>query len=355
MGLQNVKVENFRCLESVELAPDQGTNLIFGQNGAGKTSLLEAIFLLGRGRSFRPGQANSLIRTGAEEFTLFGEISDEDQKFRIGLQMSRSGKNIHIDGEAGGQSADLVTAFPVQVIDPEVHQLIQGGPQGRRQFVDWGVFHVKHDFLPAWRRYRRALQQRNRALRQKLPVAAVQAWDRELIVEGLRVDADRREYLEHFQPVLNRISAELLETPARCRYLPGWGLGETMEAALAGSIERDRQSGQTHVGPHRAELTLEVGGEPARHRLSRGQQKLLGTSLILAQSEYVAAQTAKSVALLVDEPAAELDAEHLEKLISVLEKPGIQLFMTALRDDALPLKTGARLFHVKHGTVTTLV
>jgi DNA replication and repair protein RecF len=337
------------------MAPNSGTNLIFGQNGAGKTSVLESIFLLGRGRSFRPGQNNRLIQTGSAAFTLYGEISAEHQTTRLGVRVSRGGKDIHINGEAGGHISDLVSAFPVQVIDPEVHELIQGGPQGRRQFVDWGVFHVKHDFLPAWRRYRRALQQRNVALKQRAPIATVQAWDAELILEGQRIDAERRDYLAQFLPVFSRISMDLLGASADCRYLPGWAHGETIESALSASIERDRQYGQTHIGPHRAELAFEVDGELARHRLSRGQQKLLGISLILAQSEYVAEESRKNVALLVDEPAAELDADHLEKLLVALEKPGIQLFMTALREDALPFKTDARLFHVKHGTVTTLV
>jgi DNA replication and repair protein RecF len=355
LGLRKIKVDKFRCLNSVELAPDPGTNLIFGENAAGKTSLLEAMFLLGRGRSFRAGQTSGLIQSGADDLTLFAETSDGDQNIRVGLQIGRGGKTIHINGEPGGQVADLASAFPVQIIDPEVHQLIQGGPQGRRQFVDWGVFHVKQDFLPAWRRYRRALQQRNVALRQKAPVASIQAWDSKLIAEGQQVDAERQEYLAHFEPVFARISADLLDTSANCRYLSGWPSGDTLASALSGSIERDRQFGQTHVGPHRAELAFSVDGEPARHRLSRGQQKLLGISLILAQSEYVATETEKSVALLVDEPAAELDGPHLERLLLALEKPGIQLFMTALREDALPLTNNARLFHVKHGDVTTLV
>ena len=355
MALQKVKVEKFRCLDAVEFAPHPGTNLIFGRNGAGKTSLLEAIFLLGRGRSFRPGQTQGLIQTGSEDFTIFGEISGEEHQSRVGLQIGRGGKNIHVNGETGGQIADLVAAFPVQIIDPDVHQLVQGGPQGRRRFLDWGVFHVKHDFLPTWRRYRRALQQRNTALRQKMSVTTIQAWDTEIISEGERVDADRRHYLEQFQSVFSRISSALLGTPAECRYLPGWTTSDTLQRAVSASIDRDRQYGQTHVGPHRAELTLEIEGEPARHRLSRGQQKLLGISLILAQSEYVAAATGKSVALLVDEPAAELDAEHLEQLIRALEQPGIQLFLTALREDALPLKTDAALFHVKHGALATLL
>lgn len=355
MGLQTLKVERFRCLRAIEFSADPGTNLIFGGNGAGKTSILEAIFLLGRGRSFRPGQTNGLIQHGSAEFTVFGKIRTHAEHFRLGVQFSRKGRDIHVDGRAGAHIADLAAAFPVQIIDPEVHQLVQGGPQARRHFVDWGVFHVKHGFLADWRRYRRALQQRNTALKQNATAKTVQAWDSELVQAGLSVDTYRREYLDQFKPILTRISSKLLGTSAKCRYLPGWGSNDSFAAALKASQRRDQQYCLTHVGPHRAELALEIDGHTARSWLSRGQQKLLATSMVLAQSEFVAAQSRKSVTLLVDEPAAELDASHLDALMLAFEQSGIQIFLTALRKDTLPLKSNAGLFHVKHGKLSTLV
>lgn len=355
MGLQKVKIDNFRCLESVEFAPDARINLITGENGAGKTSILEALFFLSRGRSFRPGQAQGLIRAEAEEFTVFCELADTETR-RLGVRFSRAdGRSIHFDGGVGAQIADSSAAFPVQVIDPEVHHLVQGGPQGRRQFLDWGVFHVKHSFFESWRRFRRALQQRNTALRQKADESVVQVWDSELLQAGQLIDIDRREYLEEFEPFLTRISLALLGTSVLCRYSPGWPAGGGFENALAKSLTRDRLYGMTHVGPHRAELVLEVDGTPARHHLSRGQQKLLGTALLLAQSEFVAARMDRHVTLLVDELAAELDAGHLESLIRALEKPGLQLFFTALREDVLPFAKEPALFHVKHGVLSTLI
>jgi DNA replication and repair protein RecF len=355
LALESVKVERFRCLGQVEFCPDASLNLIFGANGAGKTSILEALFYLGRGRSFRSSQVSSLIQTNSDNFTVFGKIRDGSRRYRLGVQVGRGSSDVHINGRAGGNTADLVEAFPVQIIDPEVHILVQGGPKGRRQFLDWGVFHVKHDFLAAWRRYRRALQQRNMALRQGLERATVDIWGDELVEAGLKVDNLRRGYLEGFEIVFNRISEQLLGTPAVCCYMPGWSLEESFSAALDQSWERDRKHGLTHVGPHRAELALEVEGRAARHRLSRGQQKMLGTALVLAQCEFVASSLQRTVALLVDEPAAELDSEHLEQLIDVLNKPRVQLFLTALKADALPLKSQPTLFHVKHGKLSTLL
>jgi DNA replication and repair protein RecF len=355
LALESVKVERFRCLDQIEFCPDASLNLIFGENGAGKTSVLEALFYLGRGRSFRSSQVSSLIQTDADDFTVFGKIQDGGKRYRLGVQVGRGSSDVHINGQGGGHTADLVEAFPVQIIDPEVHLLVQGAPKGRRQFVDWGVFHVKHDFLAAWRRYRRALRQRNMALRQGLERATIDIWDRELVESGLRVDELRRVYLGGFEPVFSRISEQLLGEQAICRYFTGWPMEETFSAALNDSWDRDRKHGVTHVGPHRAELRLEVDERPARHRLSRGQQKLLGTALVLAQCEFVASSLGRTVALLVDEPAAELDSGNLEQLIEALVKPGVQLFLTALKSDALPLNSKPTLFHVKHGELSTLL
>jgi DNA replication and repair protein RecF len=354
LGLQTIRVERFRCLESIEFEPDPHINLITGANGVGKTSVLEAIFFLGRGRSFRAGPTSGLIQTGCDNFTVYGEIAGPELTRRLGIQIGRgSARAIHVDGQAGGLASDLIAAFPVQIIDPEVHHLVQGGPDDRRRFLDWGVFHVKHSFLSALQKYRRALQQRNTALRQNASAAEISAWDTELIEAAVVVDSDRRDYLAGFEPVFGRISAEMLDIAGCCRYEAGWAAGIEFEEALNASRDRDRQYGLTHVGPHRAELALEMDGRPARHRLSRGQQKLLGISLVLAQSQYVTNQTDQDVALLVDEPAAELDAEHLELLVEALRQPRIQLFLTALRDNAVPGADGARMFHVKHGQLTS--
>ncbi len=355
MALESVVVERFRCLGHVEFCPDRALNLIFGANGAGKTSVLEALFYLGRGRSFRSSQVSSLIQTNSDDFTVFGKVRDGEKRYRLGVQVGRGSSAVHINGKAGGNAADLVEAFPVQVIDPEVHILVQGGPKGRRQFLDWGVFHVKHAFIGAWRRYRRALQQRNMALRQQHDRPAIEVWDSELVEAGSQVDELRRSYLAGFGGVFSRISEQLLGTPANCRYLPGWPLEESFSGALDANWERDRKHCLTHVGPHRAELALEIDDRAARHRLSRGQQKLLGTALVLAQCEFVALSLQRTVALLVDEPAAELDSQHLEQLIEALSQPRVQLFITALEADALPLKSEPALFHVKHGELSTLL
>ena len=316
--------------------------------------MLEALFFLGRGRSFRSGQTSTLIQTGAAGFTIYAEVASGASAQRLGVRATGAGLEIHVDGETGVKS-DLAAGLPVQVIEPQIHDLIQGGPQNRRRFLDWGVFHVKHEFLDAWRRYRRALQQRNSALRAGNSRDSVRVWDQELIESGNSVDSFRRAYLDLFQPALGRLSDQLLGLPAQIRYQAGWSADREFAAALEASWDRDQAVRSTQVGPHRAELAIELQDQPARHRLSRGQQKLLAAALVLAQSEFVALSADREVALLVDEPAAELDADHLHALISALPRPGLQLFFSALTPDALPLSEDTRKFHVEHGEVTTLL
>jgi DNA replication and repair protein RecF len=353
--VERLKIQKFRCLEAVDFTPHPETNVMVGANGSGKTSVLEALYFLGRGRSFRAGPTSGLIQRGAAEFTVYAQIAAGGMTQRVGVEQTTAAMQGRIDGNPTASSADLAAVLPVQVIDPEVHELVQGGPKERRQFVDWGVFHVKHEFLVAWRRYRRALLQRNQGLRQGLDWQAIEPWDRELISSGLDVDRHRRQYLEQLGPELQRLSLGLLDVAAEQRYRSGWPADQDFASALDASRDRDRGQAQTHVGPHRAELVLEVEGVAARHRLSRGQQKLLAISMILAQSQFVAEHLDETVVLLVDEPAAELDAERLSKLVTMLGTLRAQLFISALDREALPIGSDANVFHVERGSVSTLL
>ena len=354
-GLLLLRAQHLRCLDAIELIADPAQNIIVGKNGAGKTSILEAIYYLGRGKSFRPGLASMLIQYDQEEFNIFGEVAKPPGRHRLGISHGREGRQVHFDAQSQATLADLVAALPVQIIDPEVHQLIQGGPKGRREFIDWGVFHVKHDFLGAWRRYRRALKQRNAALKQGMAKQSVMAWDPELIESGLVIDAARKEYVSAYMPLMSSISSELLLNEVICCYQSGWANAGSFAEALSASWDRDCNNGATQVGPHRGELLIQSDGQPARNRLSRGQQKLLSIALVLAQSIFVARSQQRKVTLLVDEPAAELDSAHVHKLIEILSCEELQLFISTLDLDALPVNDTARVFHVERGALSTLI
>ncbi|MBL8224404.1 MAG: DNA replication/repair protein RecF [Chromatiales bacterium] len=352
--LASLRLTDFRAFEGARLALSASANVLAGGNAAGKTSLLEAIFLLGRGQSFRSARLDSLIRHGAGSLTAFVELRPGSTAQRVGIEVERgSGTTCRVDGSAATRS-ELATALPVQLLDPVSQELVRGPPEERRRFLDWGVFHVEQGFLESWQRYRRALDQRNAALRAG-DWASVSAWDEPLATAGVGVDLLRRRAVAQLLPGVQRLSDQLLGQPAEVDYHPGWPEGVDLRQALQDSVARDRQMAGTQVGPHRADLKLRLGGRMARPTVSRGQEKLLAAALSLAQTEQVSAKLGRRVVLLVDEPAADLDQVHLGRLLGALAGAPAQLFITTLDGTRLELPTQATVFHVEHGVVRCLV
>jgi DNA replication and repair protein RecF len=358
MTLRRLEIRDFRCIETADLELDPRCNLISGPNASGKTSLLEAIFVLGRGRSFRTPRNEALIRRGSDALLLAGRFETPQGALRpIGVRYGREGFEAKAGGQRIASLAELASVLPVQAIDPEVHRLVEEGPQERRRFLDWGVFHVEPRFVDQWRRYQRALKQRNAALRAEEPDNVVRAWDPELIEAGQVLAHSRRTYLTQLRPVVAATGERLLDLPVDLTLTDGWADGTDLGEALADSWRRDRDRGSTHVGPHRADLRIRVGGDPARHRVSRGQQKLTAAAMLLGQLKCDAGLGSPTAALLVDDPAAELDSANLDRLMSVLlELPG-QLVVTALDPTvgAFERLPAARRFQVERGQITRLV
>lgn len=357
MSLLRLDVRDFRCIAGAELEFDARCNLISGANASGKTSLLESIFFLGRGRSFRTARNETLIRKGQHELLLTGRFEAGESIRPVGVRYSRDGFEARAAGNRIGSLAELASILPVQAIDPEVHRLVEEGPAERRRYLDWGVFHVEPRFVDQWRRYQRALKQRNAALRAGSPEAVVRAWDPELIDAGRALTQSRRHYFDQLQPHVAVAGQRLLGAPIELSLSDGWLAGTELADAVEHAWPRDRERGTTHAGPHRADLSIRVGGDIAKHRVSRGQQKLTAAAMLLGQLRCDESLGSPTAALLVDDPAAELDSANLERLISlILELPG-QLFVTALDPEMEAFKRlpVARRFHVEHGKIAPLL
>lgn len=351
MSLLQLDVEQFRCIEQARLPLDVAANLIVGQNASGKTSLLEAIFLLGTGHSFRTHQTGALIRTGQSSFTTVGRIQSRHGSEVIGIRGASDSKEARVNGENARSLADLALRLPVQAIDPEVHRLLEDGPTRRRRFLDWGVFHVEHRFHDAWRRYQRALRQRNAALKSRHPLSELKVWDQELIEQGNLVAEFRDTYVEDLKLFVVGLGQSLLGLDIQIEHQRGWKRLVSFESALADALDRDQLRGQTSVGPHRADLVLRVANCLVKDRVSRGQQKMLACALILAQQAHRASIGAPPACLLLDDPAAELDVDNLGKLLAAVAEIPAQLVVTSLSKDVLDFFPKARLFHVEHGIV----
>lgn len=349
MPIERLRVAGVRCLDDVDCALHPRKNFFFGPNGAGKTSLLEAVYLLGRGRSFRTRQTRRLVQHGRDELTVYAELLVGGELRRFGARFSAGDMSFRIDRQPARGVTDIARLLRVDVIDPSVHRLIEGGPSERRRFIDWGVFHVEPSYLDDWRRYARALGQRNAALKRAVKGAAAEAWDRAVIEAADRVDAARRRYVERLAPGVAATGQALLRQDVAITYRPGWRSGIGFADALAESRERDAAAGFTQVGPHRADLAVSLGAAAVADEASRGQQKLAAATLIIAQVRE--REGDRETVLLVDDPAAELDRGALDRLLGELETLRSQQIYTGLSADHLPHDADYPMFHVEQGHI----
>lgn len=356
MRITSFKGRNFRCFESIEFEPATGVNVVSGDNATGKTSILEALYLLGRGRPFRNGKPRELIKQGAQHFALHGRLqSSGELSHRIGIAGNNNALRYKLDDRNRTTRFDLATTLPLQLIDPDLHRLLEKGPRHRRHFLDWGVFHVEHHFFMAWRQYHRILRQRNRALKSGLPNNQVVVWDGEMARAADVMDRCRRKYVDRLREHMSARVLRLLggQMP-HMAYRSGWRDND-FSATLQASLEQDRKAGFTRYGPHRGDLQFEVDGVQARAHVSRGQQKLLAAALLLTQARILQQEMNIKPVLLFDDPAAELGPDFLQGLIAEVQSLDCQVFMTFLDPQvAVSQCDNASVFHVEHGCVTAL-
>jgi DNA replication and repair protein RecF len=352
MSLAELRIENLRCIESAALEFSPELNLIAGENGAGKTSILEAIFLLGRGRSFRTRSTERLIRHGQAKLTVFGRTDDSQPK-RAGVEVAADGgTRARIDGENALSLLELSGVIPVQAIDPEIHKLVDQGPERRRRWLDWLVFHVEPTFGLHWARYNRALKQRNAALR--VGEREISAWDGELVHNGVAITEARQKTLERLIPRLNQTFQRFGDLDVSVGFTTGWLAGTAFEESLRTHAERDRARGTTTAGPHRADVTLRRSHRVARETLSRGQQKLTAVAMIISQLRLLQEELNVRAVLLLDDPAAELDVKNLQRLFDELSSLRCQMIATSLTQETALFQAPKATFHVEHGHVKQL-
>lgn len=348
MTISSVSIRNLRNIESISFDPCSGINIISGPNGAGKTSILEAIYLLGRGRSFRTNQAKPIIREGTECVEVVGK-KDGPPALVAGVRRCTNKAEIRINGESIPRVSELARHFPVQLVTPRSHELLERGPEYRRRFLDWGLFHVEQSYGSLVARYNRVLKQRNFSLKNKPNDTAT--WDPQIAEYGERIHALRGEYLKSLVDVFAGIAPVLgLASTAQLSLTCGWEADPDLLGGLKRKLESDRRSGFTSIGPHRDDMKVQYEGQDAADRLSRGQQKLLVLGLVLAQLNRGSTADRPAPILLIDDLAAELDEGARERVITFLSATGIQVFISSLNPEPLAKFSGDfSAFHVEHG------
>ncbi len=364
--LSRLQLGDFRNYRHADVSLSPSLNVILGDNGSGKTSLLEAVYFIGSGgRSFRGGRLSRLVRDGADAATLYAEVMAEDQLHRLGVRRTPGGIDaIKLDGQTPKALSEVATLLPVLALHPTSVELVFGASALRRRFMDWGMFHVEHQFMPLWRHASAALKQRNALLRSgSINPRELGFWDQQLAESSDRIEGLRRGYLGALQSGLNQVMEVLSpELKVRIQLQTGLQKDETTLDALLRLRQDDIRRGFSQAGFHRSDIRIAIGDVVARDRVSRGQAKLMAYGLMLAQLPLIS-DAGKVCTLLVDDLAAELDEEHRNRLLGYLAGTGHQTLITALDEpswaavvnDNNALQTvESRMFHVEHGRIGPL-
>jgi DNA replication and repair protein RecF len=374
MALVKLQTDNFRNLTSAPHSFSPSVNLLYGENGSGKTSLLEAIGYLGLGRSFRVNRHQAVCRHGASRFVVFGGLdsgliksseassSSGNLVHRLGISRDIQEKEtrVRVDGEAVRSLSVLAKQLPVSVIDPGVFDIVAGGPGKRRQFLDWAVFHVEPSFAGNWQQCQRVISQRNQILRNgRMDESLMRVWDRQYSDLSAGVTNGRQKafglFLQAFESLVDQVDASWIRG-MKMDFHPGWDASVPLVDVLQGHREQERRMGHTLYGPNRADVRLRFQGRPVAETFSRGQQKTLVILMKIAQG-MVLSQLGKQVTFLLDDINAELDEDHRAMLAEKLRELRCQVFMTSIerpQPDRLWQETMPefKVFHVEHGELT---
>jgi DNA replication and repair protein RecF len=355
MTLLKLDIYAVRNIHKETIAPASGINFFYGENASGKSAVIEAIYILGRARSFRSSTIKPVINFDQNHLLVSAQtLQANGSTVHLGIKLDSKSFCYRINQQSTHKRSDLAYSLPLQIIHPKSYELLDAGPQIRREFLDWGVFNDDEKFLPAWRNFKKALLQRNSLLKARQP-EHINVWDKELVYYGTIVNSYRQLYLQKFKPVFIDIINQFLDiNDIEIKLLPGWDTAKDFHQVLSEDLDKDLRYGFTHSGPHRADIQLIVSNRLVKDYVSRGQLKLFVMSLKLAQVQLLTNEHSNMGCLLIDDFAAELDVTNRAKLLFYLSEMDCQAFITAadISDfgEISHLKN-YKMFHVEHGNI----
>jgi len=362
MTICNLRAFQFRNLADTNIVLHPLFNFFVGENGSGKTSVLEALFILGHGKSFRTINTEQIIQHHQDSFVV--TVNDNNNN-HFGFSKTNYASQIllKINGSKVSKLSDLVKNFAVQVVTPESFVLFFGGPKARRKFIDLGLFHVEPTFSLLWRDCTKILKQRNACLksRSSVAIATLDYWSNSFNELAIQVAQYRSHYVSLLTTELTTWLQLLLpeySNQVNIVYYQGWTAKKTLIDVLMDNYHREIKAGFSLAGPHRFDVKFEIDNCAVEHRLSRGQQKLFLLALTFAQTQLIAKVEQIKPILLIDDFGAELDDSSRQLLANAIRHLNCQVIITAIDEQVLkpiiPNNKNYHMFHMKHGEITAI-
>lgn len=359
MLITRVQLTQYRSYEACALAPCEGVNVLLGDNGQGKTNVLEALYLCCTGRSHRTRQDRELIRWGADFASVKAESERRDGSHQVELILPAAGRRrIKIAGQEASKSGELMGHVTGVLFSPEDLRTVKDGPAERRRFVDMALSQIRPAYYYALQRYARALKQRNEVLklanaRPEL-LRTLDSWDEQLSEAGAELMRRRRSYIARLSEAAAERHREISDgrETLEIRYAPSAQNGDDPQAnleALFAAREGDLRRMTTSVGAHRDDVLVLIGGRDARAYGSQGQQRTAALAMRLAELSVMREELGEWPMLMLDDVMSELDPSRRRQLIGRLE--GIQTFVTCTDAEDLAGAAVGRAWRVSGGTL----
>ncbi len=365
MYLEQLTFQGVRNLTPAKLLLSPNLNIFEGVNGAGKSSLLEALSLVTSGRSFRTNKLSLVVNDSQDSFSINAKYQNSSAH-SVGMSHLKTQKinRIKVDKSIVKNLSKLSSIYPTQVLCPESYHLIDSGPLERRKYLDWLLFHVEHSFISQWKQFTKIIKQRNALLKNAQNINQIshdiKAWDEQLVPINEAINHSRHEISKQLTIVFNQLTKQLgLDFCSNVTLNYYSGYKGDYQSKLIDNLTNDFKRGFTQFGAHKSDIRIKIGNQLAKDILSRGQKKVLINTLFLAQTLLLKQKNDKDSLFIIDDFTSELDVENQKTLLNVLmQQKNTQIVLSCLQLDALKwLKKGynnAYMFHVEHGNVSRI-
>ncbi len=337
MYFKSIELENFRNYGILSLEFDPKLNIITGKNAQGKTNLIESLYIMGLGKSFRTAKDAEMIQFEKEFSKAKALIQDEDKETVIEIVYGAEGKVIKLDGVKLQRSADLLENVYIVVFSPDDLRIVKDGPENRRKFIDRELCQIKPIYYSDLGNYKKVLKQRNYLLKNKYEDRELfEVFDESLAEYGTRIIKERYRFTERISEISEKIHSDISgqNENLSIEYETSFGKEVTKEEyreKLKRSFQSDQFKGYTGIGPHKDDLCIKIDNKDIRAYGSQGQQRTASLSLKLAEIGLIKQETGKNAVLLLDDVLSELDVSRQEYLINSMKD--IQVFITATEID----------------------